>query len=99
MSVVKVTTQPIQTPFYVSIRIVATLFSATLKHRTINHQKTIIMKTRIKAHPIGYIPIKAKIRGDHYGESVKEKQTVRMSNGQTRCIVHYHQLALGGARV
>lgn len=47
------------------------------------------MSKRIKIHPIGFIAIKAKERKDHFGETKKYVQVVRMPNGQTRAIQHY----------
>lgn len=54
-----------------------------------------------KAHPIGYVPIKNKLRDlhKHFGESLLYVQTIRMANGQTRTIKHYQQFAIGGTRV
>lgn len=56
---------------------------------------------RVKVHPIGYVPIKNKLRDlhKHFGESLLYVQTIRMANGQTRTIKHYQQLAIGGSRV
>lgn len=47
------------------------------------------MAKRIAIHPIGYIAPKSKTQKDHYGETKKYVQTVRMKNGQTRAIQHY----------
>lgn len=46
----------------------------------------------VKAHPFGYVGIKkAKAgRNFHFGEQLKEIQTIRMKNGQIRNIKHYY---------
>lgn len=57
------------------------------------------MAKRIAIHPMGYIAPKSNQK-DHYGETKKYVQTIRMKNGQIRTIQHYEAgHTFGGVRI